>query len=92
MQVRLRNYWVFHRAIGVIFQSYNLIDEPTGNLDHETQNEIMNIFRKLADEGKCVILVSYSMDVAGKCDETYELKRIRKQKINNSRDTSVSIF
>lgn len=57
-----------------------LADEPTGNLDHETQNEIMNIFRKLADEGKCVILVSHSMDVAGMCDETYELKRIRKQK------------
>lgn len=48
--------------------SYNaniiLADEPTGNLDHETQNEIMSIFRKLADEGKCVILVSHSMDVA----------------------------
>lgn len=62
--------------------SYNpniiLADEPTGNLDSETQNEIMGIFRKLADEGKCVILVSHSPAVARLCDETYELKRIGK--------------
>lgn len=57
-----------------------LADEPTGNLDSETQNEIMCIFRKLANEGKCVILVSHSPDVAGMCDETYELKRIKKHK------------
>ena len=53
-----------------------LADEPTGNLDGETQNEIMGIFRKLADQGKCVILVSHSPDVAKMCDEKYELVRI----------------
>lgn len=54
-----------------------LADEPTGNLDQETQNEIMEIFRKLADQGKCVILVSHSPEVASMCDEKYELKRIQ---------------
>ncbi|MBE6810847.1 MAG: ABC transporter ATP-binding protein [Ruminococcaceae bacterium] len=57
--------------------SYNpdiiLADEPTGNLDTETQNEIMNIFRELANQGKCVILVSHSPEVASMCDERYEL-------------------
>lgn len=53
-----------------------LADEPTGNLDGETQNEIMNIFRELANQGKCVILVSHSPDVAKMCDETYELVRL----------------
>ena len=53
-----------------------LADEPTGNLDKETQDEIMEIFRSLADQGKCVILVSHSPDVAAACDERYELKRI----------------
>lgn len=53
-----------------------LADEPTGNLDGETQDEIMAIFRKLADDGKCVILVSHSPQVANMCDVCYELKRV----------------
>ena len=60
--------------------SYNpdiiLADEPTGNLDRDTQKEIMEIFRELANQGKCVILVSHSPDVAEMCDEKYELIKI----------------
>ena len=60
--------------------SYNpdiiLADEPTGNLDRDTQKEIMEIFRELANQGKCVILVSHSPDVAAMCDEKYELTKI----------------
>lgn len=54
-----------------------LADEPTGNLDGETQKEIMDIFKSLADNGKCVILVSHSPEVAKLCDENYQLKRIK---------------
>lgn len=50
-----------------------LADEPTGNLDAETQNEIMEILRELTNRGKCVILVSHSPEVAQMCDERYEL-------------------
>lgn len=58
--------------------SYNpeiiLDDEPSGNLDHDTQEEIMHIFRKLAhEEGKCVILVTHSVDVANGSDQVYEI-------------------
>ena len=53
-----------------------LADEPTGNLDRDTQKEIMDIFRELAEQGKCVILVSHSPDVAAMCDERYELTKI----------------
>ena len=60
--------------------SYNpdiiLADEPTGNLDRDTQKEIMDIFRELANGGKCVILVSHSPEVAEMCDERYELTKI----------------
>lgn len=61
--------------------SYNpdliLADEPTGNLDSETQREIIKIFRELANQGKCVILVSHSPEVAQECDCCYELKKIQ---------------
>ena len=52
-----------------------LADEPTGNLDEETQDEIIRIFRLLADEGKCVILVTHSPIVAQAADYVYELPR-----------------
>ena len=52
-----------------------LADEPTGNLDGETEAEIMDIFRSLADSGKCIILVSHSPSVSKRCDTVYELKR-----------------
>ena len=57
-----------------------LADEPTGNLDRDTQKEIMEIFRSLANQGKCVILVSHSADVADMCDEKYELKKSKAKK------------
>lgn len=56
-----------------------LADEPTGNLDRETQSEIMAIFRSLAKQGKCVILVSHSPDVAAMCDECYKLTKLTKK-------------
>ena len=57
-----------------------LADEPTGNLDRDTQKEIMDIFRELANQGKCVILVSHSPEVANMCDERYELTKISAKK------------
>ena len=53
-----------------------LADEPTGNLDSDTEKEIMAIFKRLTSEGKCVIIVSHSQAVANMCDERYQLKRI----------------
>lgn len=52
-----------------------LADEPTGNLDLETENDIMKIFKYLAEEGKCVIIVTHSKNVADSADEIFELKK-----------------
>ncbi|MDR3345386.1 MAG: ABC transporter ATP-binding protein [Oscillospiraceae bacterium] len=58
-----------------------LADEPTGNLDLSTQDEIMAIFTRLAhEEGKCVILVSHSPDVARAVDVVYELAPMKKRR------------
>ena len=58
--------------------SYNpkiiIADEPTGNLDKDTENEILKIFKKLAkDENKCVIIVTHSQNVCDTVDTVYEL-------------------
>lgn len=55
-----------------------LADEPTGNLDSETEKEIMDIFRELVNLGKCVIIVSHSQSVSSLCDVKYELKKYQK--------------
>lgn len=52
-----------------------IADEPTGNLDEKTENEIMNIFKKLAKSGKCVIIVTHSENVCSFADQVYELKK-----------------
>ncbi|HEY5556586.1 ABC transporter ATP-binding protein [Acetobacterium sp.] len=54
-----------------------LADEPTGNLDGETQEGIINIFKKLAhEENKCVIIVTHSPEVAKAADVLYELTSV----------------
>jgi ABC-type antimicrobial peptide transport system, ATPase component len=51
-----------------------LADEPTGNLDIGTQDEILSIFKKLAyEQNKCIIIVTHSPEVAACADEVYKL-------------------
>ena len=40
-----------------------IADESTGNLDKKTKTDIMAIFKDLAKQGKCVIIVTYSNNV-----------------------------
>lgn len=57
-----------------------LADEPTGNLDCDTENEIMNILKKLAKkQNKCVIIVTHSKNVASFADKVIELQKINKK-------------
>lgn len=51
-----------------------LADEPTGNLDQETQKEIIDIFLDLAHkENRCVIIVTHSPQAAKAADALYRL-------------------
>ena len=53
-------------------------DEPTGALDQVTAAGIIEVFRKLAhDDGKCVIVVTHSKEVADASDEVLHLRRGR---------------
>ena len=53
-----------------------LADEPTGNLDEDTANEIIDIFSELAHgKNKCVIMVTHSKELAQRADVILTLKR-----------------
>ncbi|MDY3237441.1 ABC transporter ATP-binding protein [Fusobacterium perfoetens] len=44
-----------------------LADEPTGNLDSVSENEIMNLFKELNNQGKTIIIVSHEPEIANFC-------------------------
>lgn len=53
-----------------------MADEPTGNLDEDTEEKIIEIFRDLAHkENKIVIIVTHSRQVANKADKVLTLRR-----------------
>jgi putative ABC transport system ATP-binding protein len=41
-----------------------LADEPTGNLDSKTGNEIMGVFARLHESGNTIVLVTHEADIA----------------------------
>ncbi|MFP1648331.1 ABC transporter ATP-binding protein [Enterococcus mundtii] len=52
-----------------------IADEPTGNLDETTSQEIVQLFQEIAHEqDRCIIIVTHELEVAKKCDEVFELK------------------
>lgn len=51
-----------------------MADEPTGNLDEETEKVIIDIFKKLVKKGKGVIVVTHSKEVAKNADVIYSIK------------------
>lgn len=59
--------------------SYNpeilLADEPTGNLDSKTANDIMDLFQSLKKQDKCIILVTHSKEIASRADQIIPLEK-----------------
>tara|TARA_B100002019_G_scaffold281652_1_gene285948 strand:- start:3343 stop:4020 length:678 start_codon:yes stop_codon:yes gene_type:complete len=39
-------------------------DEPTGNLDSQTGNDVMKLFQELNDQGQTIILITHEEDIA----------------------------
>jgi len=51
-----------------------LADEPTGNLDTATGEMILQVFDRLHDEGKTILMVTHEPEVAARCDRCITLR------------------
>jgi putative ABC transport system ATP-binding protein len=67
-------------------------DEPTGNLDSKSGQDIMNIFRKLHSEGRTLVVVTHDTDVALQADRIIEMKdgRISSDRTTGDRSNEVA--
>ena len=50
-----------------------LADEPTGNLDSVTSDEILSLFKQLHDEGQTIVVVTHEEEIAGHAERIIRL-------------------
>jgi len=50
-----------------------LADEPTGNLDKKSSQLVMDLLKNLQKDGKTIIIVTHSEEVANRCDRIIKL-------------------
>lgn len=52
-----------------------LADEPTGALDIDNENIVLNIFRKINSRGTTIIIVTHNNDIAKKCNTLFSIQQ-----------------
>ena len=66
-----------------------LADEPTGNLDSKTGNEIMGVFERLHEAGNTIVLVTHEADIAAYAHRVIHIRDGQVEKdVKRGRDIS----
>jgi putative ABC transport system ATP-binding protein len=50
-----------------------LADEPTGNLDSQTGEDVLQLFERLNDDGRTIVLITHEADVAQRADRVVQM-------------------
>ena len=51
-----------------------LADEPTGNLDSKTGQEVLGMFRELHDSGRTIIIITHDQSITKMTERTLRIK------------------
>jgi putative ABC transport system ATP-binding protein len=49
-------------------------DEPTGNLDSQTEADVMNLFKSLNADGQTIILITHEQEIADQCKRVIKIR------------------
>lgn len=68
-----------------------LADEPTGNLDGENEEIVLDMFKQLHREGSSIVMVTHSLDVAAHAEKHIILEHGHIAKVSDSKETRATI-
>ena len=51
-----------------------LADEPTGNLDSHTGEQVLETFKRLRDAGKTIVLITHDEHIAAQADRSVQIR------------------
>jgi putative ABC transport system ATP-binding protein len=68
--------------------AFILADEPTGNLDSQTGQEILNLLAGLHRQGRTILIITHSEEIAALTDRTIRLRDGRVERIVGNRSAA----
>jgi putative ABC transport system ATP-binding protein len=71
--------------------AFILADEPTGNLDSQTGQEILSLLASLHRQGRTILIITHSEDIAALTDRTIRLRDGRVERIVRNRSEAVTL-
>ena len=58
----------------VVRQQFLLMDEPTGNLDSASEADLLNLLKRLHEQGRTIVMVTHNPAVAGHAQRLVRVK------------------
>lgn len=70
MYILLKPLFSRHKGIGVQFT-----DEPTGNLDSKTSDEVINLLKVTSEKfGQTIVMITHNPEIAAQADRTIHIE------------------